>query len=70
MGAEILEVKSSILCNCLFVVHITTFLALGILLTFCFYSGHCCLLPCFQEHMHPTSLSGVQQKHPETSTGM
>ena len=50
--------------------HIMIFLGLGLLLTFCLYSDHCCLLPCFQEHMHPISLPGVQQKHPGTPSGM
>lgn len=36
-----------------------TFLALGLLLTFCLYCGHCCLSPCSQEHVCLPSLSQV-----------
>lgn len=63
------KVNSHFLCSCLFVVHVMTLLALGLLLAFYLYSDRCCFLAFFLEHMLPIALSGVQKKHPGTSAG-
>lgn len=61
MGTEEggLEIKFSFLCSCFLVIYIMTFLVSELLLTFCLYSGHCCLLPCLWEHTPHLCLSGV-----------